>query len=100
MTILISIQDIEALCLRVSILCDGKFITIGTFEDLKDMYGNFILSIKVNPNQEDLLEEKKFIIYIIMETFPDIIYKETSLEVYLIDFCSNISKLFFNSLRH
>lgn len=76
-----SIEDVEALCLRVSILREGKFIIIGNFEDLKNMYGNVILLVTLNNLNQELNEETKFIKYIIIETFPGIILKETSLEV-------------------
>ncbi|XP_051155722.1 phospholipid-transporting ATPase ABCA3-like [Leptopilina boulardi] len=75
-----SIEDVEALCLRVSILREGKFIIIGNFEDLKNMYGNVILFVTLNNLNQELNEETKFIKYIIIESFPGIILKETSLE--------------------
>ena len=82
---LISIQDAEALCLRIAILQEGKFVALENCENLKNKHGNnFTLNIKSNPElRRGSMDEIKPIKRMIEETFPGIIYKE---------YCPQVSK--------
>lgn len=71
-------REAEAMCLRVGILVNGQFTTIGSCEQLKAKYGrNFILNIKIVPGYQLTNLEK--IKKIIDETFPTIKFKDSYL---------------------
>ncbi|TGZ46018.1 ATP-binding cassette sub-family A member 3 [Temnothorax longispinosus] len=85
-----SMREAEAMCLRVGIIVNGQFTTIGSCEHLKAKYGrNFILNIKIVPGYQLANLEK--IKKIIDETFPAIKFKDSYLGVLKYELESGIS---------
>ncbi|XP_011872822.1 PREDICTED: ATP-binding cassette sub-family A member 3-like isoform X5 [Vollenhovia emeryi] len=85
-----SMQEAEAVCLRVGIVVNGQFTAIGSCEQLKAKYGrNFILNIKVVPGYQLATLER--IKKIIDETFPAIKFKDSYLGVLKYELESGIS---------
>ncbi|XP_067203769.1 ATP-binding cassette sub-family A member 17-like isoform X1 [Linepithema humile] len=85
-----SMREAEAMCLRVGILVNGQFVTIGSYEHLRRKHEhNFILSIKVIPGFQFANFEK--IKKIIDETFPAIKFKDSYLGVLKYELESGIS---------
>ncbi|XP_011687936.1 PREDICTED: ATP-binding cassette sub-family A member 2-like isoform X2 [Wasmannia auropunctata] len=85
-----SMQEAEAMCLRVGILVNGQFTAIGSCEYLRAIYGrNFILNIKIIPGYQLANLEK--IKKIIDEFFPAIKFKDSYLGVLKYEFESGIS---------
>lgn len=74
----LSMQEAEAMCLRVGILVNGQFVATGSCEHLRRKHGHqFILSIKVVPGFQFANFEKMK--KIIDETFPTISFKDSYL---------------------
>ncbi|XP_071572404.1 phospholipid-transporting ATPase ABCA3-like [Temnothorax nylanderi] len=85
-----SMREAEAMCLRVGIMVNGQFTTIGSCEHLKAKYGrNFILNIKIVPGYQLANLEK--IKKIIDEIFPTIKFKDSYLGVLKYELESGIS---------
>jgi len=71
-------REAEAMCLRIGILVNGQFATIGSCEHLWRKHArHFILSIKIVPGFQFANFEK--IKKIIDETFPAIKFKDSYL---------------------
>jgi len=73
-----SMEEAEAMCLRIGILVNGQFVAIGSCEQIKNRYyRHFILTIKVTPGYR--FENLEKIKEIMNEIFPTIKLKETYL---------------------
>ncbi|XP_039306290.1 ATP-binding cassette sub-family A member 3 [Solenopsis invicta] len=85
-----SMREAEAMCLRVGIMANGQFTTIGSCEHLKEKYGhNFMLNIKIVPGYQLAHLEK--IKNIISESFPAIRFKDSYLGVLKYELETDIS---------
>ncbi|XP_006153330.1 ATP-binding cassette sub-family A member 3-like [Tupaia chinensis] len=70
-----SMEECEALCTRLAIMVQGKFVCLGSPQHLKNKFGNiYILKIKLkNDADETVIEELKTFI---AKTFPGNILKQ------------------------
>nr|KAF7411061.1 hypothetical protein H0235_013668 [Vespula pensylvanica] len=85
-----SIQEAEAMCIRVGILMKGRFVTIDSCENLKRKHdNNFILSISVMPAFQD--QHIITINNILNEAFPGIKLKDFYMGIIQYELDSDIS---------
>ncbi|XP_046829981.1 ATP-binding cassette sub-family A member 17-like isoform X6 [Vespa crabro] len=86
-----NMQEAEAMCIRVGILVDGRFVVIDSCENLKRKHdNNFILTISVTPVFQDP-QHLVIINNVMNEAFPGINLKDFHLGIIEYGLESNIS---------